>query len=213
MTPGPAVLSEQDQRRLLRRGRALETVTLGWKVIGILVLVPAAVAAGSVAVAGFGVDSLIEIGASTVVLWELAGGHGDRQRTALRLIGAAFGLLAVYLTATSVWALATHHVAAPSPAGIGWTGATAVVMLMLASGKHRTGTRLGNPVLTAEARVTIIDAALAGAVLTGLALNAALDRWWADPAAALLLLAYAAKEARHLLTEHRVPPPGPAGRP
>lgn len=83
--------------RMLRRGFALEWATLGWNVIGIVVLTVAATRARSVALAGFGLDSLIEIGASTVVVWELRGEGEDRQRRALRLIGGAFLALAVYL--------------------------------------------------------------------------------------------------------------------
>jgi len=184
---------------LLLRGRLLEVTTLGWNVIGIVVLAMAAVAAGSVALAGFGLDSLIEIGASTVVLWELADSRPDRQRTGLRLIGASFALLAVYLTAQSVWALATHHIAGHSAAGVVWTAATAMVMLALAYGKHRTGTALANPVLITEARVTVVDAALAVAVLVGLVLNAGLGWWWADPSAGLILVGYATREADQLL--------------
>ena len=82
---------------LLRRGRRLEVATLGWNVVGVVVLGVAALRPRSVALAGFGLDSLIEIGASTVVLWELAGTAHDRQRRALRLIGAAFLALAAYL--------------------------------------------------------------------------------------------------------------------
>ncbi len=85
--------------RLLRRGFVLEYVTLGWNVAGIIVLAIAAVAARSVALAGFGLDSLIEIGASIVVIWELSGTGEDRQRRGLRLIGYAFTALAVYLLA------------------------------------------------------------------------------------------------------------------
>ena len=93
---------------LLRRGRILEGITLGWNVAGIAVLAAAAVAARSVALAGFGLDSLIEIGASIVVLWELSGSGQDRQRRALRLIGGAFVALAVYLTIQAVLVLVTE---------------------------------------------------------------------------------------------------------
>jgi hypothetical protein len=92
---------------LLRRGFALEYVTLAWNVAGIVVLAIAAVAARSVALAGFGLDSLIEIGASTVVIWELSGTGAERQRRGLRLIGYAFAALAVYLLVQSMMVLAT----------------------------------------------------------------------------------------------------------
>jgi divalent metal cation (Fe/Co/Zn/Cd) transporter len=160
-----------DPGRLLRRGFALEYATLAWNVVGIAVLAVAAVFARSVALAGFGLDSLIEIGASTVVIWELRGTGEERQRRALRLIGAGFALLAVYLLVQSTAVLATgfhpHH----SPLGIVWTAVTAAVMFGLAAGKARTGAALGNPVLVTEGRVTMIDGLLAAAVLVGLVLG------------------------------------------
>ncbi|MDQ6836848.1 MAG: cation transporter, partial [Actinomycetota bacterium] len=81
-----------------------------------------------------------------------------------------------------------------------WTAATLAVMLALAHGKSRTGKALANPVLQTEGRVTLVDAYLAGAVLVGLILNAALRWWWADPAAGLIIIYYAAREAREALT-------------
>ncbi len=185
---------------LLRRGRILEGITLGWNVVGIVVLAIAAIAARSVALAGFGLDSLIEIGASTVVLWELAGTGEDRQRRALRLIGGAFLALAAYLTVQSAIVLATGYHPRPSPLGIGWTAVTAAAMFALAAGKARTGRALGNPVLITEGRVTLVDGILAVAVLAGLVLNAAAGLWRADPLAALVIVVYAVREAREIFT-------------
>jgi divalent metal cation (Fe/Co/Zn/Cd) transporter len=185
---------------LLRRGRLLEVATLAWNVVGIVVLAVAAVRARSIALAGFGLDSLIEIGASTVVLWELAGTGEARQRRALRLIGCAFLALAAYVAVQSTWALVAgfhpHH----SPLGIAWTAVTAAVMFGLAAGKRRTGRALGNPVLVTEGRVTPVDGLLAVAVLLGLALNAAAGWWWADPLAGYVLVGYAVREAREIFT-------------
>jgi divalent metal cation (Fe/Co/Zn/Cd) transporter len=182
-------------RQLLRRGCQLEAVTLGWNVVGVVVLAVAAVKARSVALAGFGLDSLIEIGASTVVLWELADLAHDRQRQAMRFIGGAFIALAVYLAVQSTVVLIIgfrpHH----SPLGIVWTGITALVMFALAAGKAATGSELGNPVLQAEGRITFIDGILATAVLAGLVLNVLLGWWWADPLAGYVLLYYAIREA------------------
>ncbi|MEV5952931.1 cation transporter [Streptomyces sp. NPDC051987] len=183
---------------LVRRGFALEYATLGWNVIGIGVLAVAATGARSVALAGFGLDSLIEIGASAVVVWELSGTGEDRRRRALKLIGAGFALLAVYLLVQSSWVLATGFRPRPSPLGIGWTAVTAVVMFALAAGKARTGSALDNPVLRTEGRVTLIDGLLAAAVLAGLVLNAAAGLWWADPAAGYVLVHYAVREAREI---------------
>ena len=183
-------------RRLLRHGLMLEYLTLGWNVVGIVVLAAAALAAGSVALAGFGLDSLIEIGASTVVVWELSGTGVDRQKRALRLIRVAFGVLAAYLAVQSTVVIASGYHPGHSAAGIGWTAATALVMFALAAGKARVGAALDNPVLRTEGRVTLVDGLLAVAVLLGLVLNAGLHWWWADPVAGYVLVAYAIREAR-----------------
>jgi divalent metal cation (Fe/Co/Zn/Cd) transporter len=188
---------------LMRRGRVLEGITLGWNVAGIIVLAFAAVRARSVALAGFGLDSLIEIGASTVVLWELADTGEDRQRRALRLIGGAFLLLALYLTVQSAIILAAGYHARHSLLGISWTAVTACVMFALAAGKAKTGHELGNPVLLTEGRVTLVDGILAAAVLAGLALNATVGLWWADPLAALVIVGYALREARQIFLPGR----------
>jgi len=181
---------------LLRRGFALEYVTLAWNVAGIVVLAIAAISARSVALAGFGLDSLIEIGASTVVIWELSGTGEERQRLGLRLIGYAFAALAVYLLVQSTVVLATGYHPQHSVIGIIWTAATAVLMFALAAGKARTGRALDNPVLRTEGRVTMIDGILAVAVLAGLVLNATLGWWWADPAARYVLVYYDGREVQ-----------------
>ena len=169
-------------------------MTLAWNVAGIVVLALAAIWARSVALAGFGLDSLIEIGASTVVIWELTGTGEQRQRRGLRLIGYAFAALAAYLLAQSTVVLASGYHPRHSVLGIAWTAVTAAAMFALAAGKARTGAALGNPVLRTEGRVTMIDGILAAAVLLGLALNAAAGWWWADPAAGYVLVYYAARE-------------------
>jgi len=172
---------------------------LGWNVAGVVVTTIAALAAGSVALAGFGADSLIEIGASLVVIWQLTAIDQQRERTAMRLIGSAFVLLVAYLLALSAYTLATGAHPTQSRFGILWTAATLAVMLALAAGKARTGRALANSVLQTEGRVTLIDAYLAGAVLAGLALNAIFGWWWADPLAGLAIVYYGAREARTAL--------------
>lgn len=118
----------------MRHGFALEYVTLSWNVIGIVVLAITAIMSHSVALAGFELDSLIEIGASVVVVWELSGTDEPRRRRALRLIGVGFALLAVYLAVQSTWVLVAGYHPGPSAAGIVWTAVTAVVMFALAAG-------------------------------------------------------------------------------
>lgn len=198
------MLTADDPRHqvLVRRGFILEYLTLSWNVIGIVILAIAAIAARSVALAGFGLDSLIEIGASTVVIWELSGTGEVRQRRGLRLIGYAFAALAVYLLIQSTLVLVTGYHPRHSPLGIAWTGITAAAMFALAVGKSQTGRELDNPVLRTEGRVTAIDGILAAAVLLGLILNAALGWWWADPAAGYVLVYYAAREVREIFASH-----------
>jgi divalent metal cation (Fe/Co/Zn/Cd) transporter len=193
-----AMAPDAAQAALLRRGFVLEYVTLSWNVAGIVILAIATVAARSVALAGFGLDSLIEIGASTVVIWELSGTGEDRQRRGLRLIGYAFAALAAYLLVQSTVVLAIGYHPRHSVLGIAWTSVTAVAMFALAYAKARTGAALGNAVLQTEGRVTLIDGILATAVLLGLTLNAALGWWWADPAAGYVLVFYAAREVREI---------------
>jgi divalent metal cation (Fe/Co/Zn/Cd) transporter len=164
-------------------------------VVGVAILAVAALGARSVALAGFGLDSLIEIGASAVVIWELAGTDQTRRHRALTMIGVAFLALAGYLAVQSTVVLAASFHPGHSPLGIVWTAVTAVVMFTLAAGKSRVGAALDNPVLQAEGRVTFVDGLLAAAVLGGLLLNAGAGWWWADPAAGYVLVYYAGKEA------------------
>jgi divalent metal cation (Fe/Co/Zn/Cd) transporter len=197
-----AMIAADDPRRptLLRRGFILEYLTLAWNVAGIVVLAIAAISARSVALAGFGLDSLIEIGASTVVIWELSDTGEERQRRGLHLIGYAFAALAIYLLVQSIVVLATGYHPRHSPLGIGWTAVTAAAMFALATGKARIGRALDNRVLRTEGRVTTIDGILALAVLIGLVLNAAAGWWWADPAAGFVLVYYAASEVREIFS-------------
>jgi divalent metal cation (Fe/Co/Zn/Cd) transporter len=188
---------------LVRRGFALEYATLAWNVAGVIILAFSALAARSVALAGFGLDSLIEIGASTVVIWELSGTGAERQRRGLRLIGYAFAALAVYLLVQSTVVLAAGYRPRHSVPGIIWTAVTAGAMFALAAGKARTGRALDNPVLQTEARVTVVDGILAAAVLAGLVLNAGPGWWWADPAAGYVLVFYATREVRTIFSAHR----------
>jgi divalent metal cation (Fe/Co/Zn/Cd) transporter len=201
MTATSLELSAATRKRLLRRGLRLEYLTMAWNVVGSVLVLAAAVAARSVALAGFGLDSLIEILASAVVVWQLKGADKARERTALRLIGYAFVLLALYIGAQSLYVLAAgfrpHH----SPVGIVWLAFTALSMFALAFGKSAPGAALGNRVLETEARVTIIDGPLALAVLVGLVLNTALAWWWADPLAALVIVYYGLREGRVALRE------------
>lgn len=187
---------------LLRRGLLLEYATLAWNAVGVVVLAIAAITAGSVALAGFGVDSLIEIVASAVVVWQLKGEEGsDRERAALRIIAVAFVLLAIYIAVQTAITFTSGTHPGHSTLGITWLAVTVVAMFALAAGKRDIGRRLNNVVLQTESRVTVIDGALAAAVLAGVVLNATAGWWWADPLSALVILAYGLREAHHAWSE------------
>jgi divalent metal cation (Fe/Co/Zn/Cd) transporter len=193
----------REPESLLRQGLLLEYATLNWNVVGTGLLLAAAKAAHSVALLGFGLDSLIEIGASTVVVWQLRDNGGKHRRRALQLISVSFIALAIYIGTTATYTL-THRVRpVTSVFGTVWLASTFVAMLALAAGKHRVGTRLNNPVLTTEARVTLIDAYLAASVLVGVALNGWFGWWWADPLAGLIIVLYGIREGRHAWCESR----------
>jgi divalent metal cation (Fe/Co/Zn/Cd) transporter len=201
MTVEPVVLPASTRRLLLRRGLRLEYATIAWNVVGSVLVLAAAAAARSVALAGFGLDSMIEIVASAVVVWQLRGTDKARERTALRIIGYAFVLLSLYIGVQSLYVLAVGFKPHHSPVGISWLALTALAMFALAYGKSLTGRALGNRVLETEARVTVVDGLLAVAVLVGLVLNAALGWWWADPLAAFVIVYYGLNEGRAALGE------------
>jgi divalent metal cation (Fe/Co/Zn/Cd) transporter len=187
-------------RVLTRRGLRLEYATLAWNVAEIGFLVYAAVVARSVALAGFALDSCIEIFASVVVVWQLRGdADPERERRAERLIGIAFFALAVYLIGQTVVTLALDVRPGSSPLGIAWLAATCVMMFSLAAAKARTGRELDNRVLQTEAKVTVVDGSLAAAVLLGLVLNTTLGWWWADIAGGVVVIAYGLREGRRAL--------------
>ncbi len=189
-----APVGSEEAALLLRRGLLLEYLTIAWSVLSAFVATVAGVASDSVALIGFGLDSLIEVFAGVVVVWQLRGAPGGRDRRALVLIGIAFVSLAGYVSAQVIIALLTSSRPQDSPAGIALTAGALTFMTLLGLAKRRTGSKLGNPVLLTEAKVTLIDAGLAATLLVGLVLNAALGWWWADPLAALGLAALAVKE-------------------
>lgn len=192
-----------NQTALLKRGLLLEYLTLGWNVVGVILVCLSAYAARSVALAGFGLDSLIEIFASVVVVWQLTGINLKRERLALRLIGIAFIALVIYIVVQLLYTFLTGTHPATSVGGIAWIAATFIAMLLLALGKRITGKQLQNAVLLTEGRVTLVDAYLAGAVLLGLLLNALFGWWWADPLASLVIIYYGVREAMHALHESK----------
>ena len=203
--PDQPEASGNERARLQRLALRLEYATIAWNVGEAVFTISLGVAAGSLALIGFGTDSIIEVFASSVVVWHVRPGHAvdrpDRTRMALRLVAFAYMGLAVVLGAASIHDLATGRKAGESVVGIIYLAATAVVMFSLSIAKRRTASALGSAPLRSEAMLTFLDGILSTLTLTGLAVNALLGWAWADPTAALLVAAAAANEARLNLRE------------
>lgn len=182
--------------RLRRRGFWLEYASLAWMTAEAAVAITAGVLASSVALTGFGLDSVIEFFAAAIVIWQLRGeiAGQERETRAVWLIGVTFFALAAYLAAEGIRGLVTHARPGQPAAGLAISAAALVVMPLLAFAKRRTGRALGNRTLVADSAETAFCAATSAATLAGVGLNAALGWWWADPAAALVIAALAVKE-------------------
>ena len=188
---------------LLRRGLRLEYLTVGWNIVEGLIAIGAGLAAGSIALVAFGVDSFVETVSGLVLIWRLsaeARGRLDEEsverveRRAERLVGAAFLLLAAYVAFEAVRSLVEQEASDASPVGIVLTAVSIAVMVWLASAKRRVGEALGSRALIADSRQTAACWYLSLVTLTGLALNAAFGWWWADPLAALGIVVLLVRE-------------------
>jgi divalent metal cation (Fe/Co/Zn/Cd) transporter len=189
-------LPAAEEGRLRRRGFRLEYAAMTWMIAEAAVAITAGLAAASIALIGFGLDSVIELFSATIVIWQLRGEitGQDRETRAVRLIGVTFFALAAYLTVQSIRDLVTQARPGQSIPGLAVTAAALVVMPVLAVAKRSTGQVLGNRTLVADSAETAFCAFTSAAALLGVGLNAWLGWWWADPAAALIIAALAVKE-------------------
>lgn len=190
-------LAERPRAAAVRRARLLNRLTIGYNLVEGVAAVGAGVAAGSISLIGFGIDSGIEVSAAAVLAWRLrkerAGGcMAAHDRRAQRGVALSFAALAVYVAVEALRDLAGGVTPGASVLGIAIAAASLVSMPALARAKRRLAPALGSRAASSEAEQTLLCAALSGVVLTGLALNAALGWWWADPAAALGVGALAA---------------------
>lgn len=179
---------------LLKKGLTLEYMTMGWNVFECAIVLFSALQSGSIALLGFGLDSLIEIFASVVVVWQLKNIHKNSEKKAHKLIGYAFILISLYILAESAYSLTSGRHAGASFLGIFSLLLTFIAMYTLSLSKEKIGRSIKNSVLVKEARVTKIDAYLSASVLVGLILNALFSFWWADPLAGLVIVFYGLKE-------------------
>jgi divalent metal cation (Fe/Co/Zn/Cd) transporter len=188
-----------DRDRLVGRARALAWFGIAWHVAEAAIAIGAGVAAGSVALIGFGADSLIETVASLIVVWRFAAARLSSEAAELRaqhLIAASFILLAAYVGIEAVRSLVNADHPSASWVGLGLAAITLIAMPLLARAKSRVGNELHSSATVSESRQTMICAYLSAGLLVGLGANAVLGWWWADPLTALGIAGVALYEAR-----------------
>jgi divalent metal cation (Fe/Co/Zn/Cd) transporter len=180
----------------LQRGRRLEYLTLAWNSLEAVAAIASGLIAGSIALVGFGLDSVIECFSGGVLLWRLrAGAEGERrEQLALRLVGASFVALAGYVAYEAVSSLVRHDAPEKSWFGVAVATASLIAMPLLARAKRRAAAQLNSGALHADSRQTDICAYLSAILLGGLLLNALWHWWWADPAAGLVMVPLIGRE-------------------
>jgi divalent metal cation (Fe/Co/Zn/Cd) transporter len=197
VAPPAAAITRERYGRLARRVKLLSWLSLAWMTVEGGVAIAAGVAAGSIALVGFGLDSAIEGFASVIIIWRFTGhrvfSHAAEQR-AQRLVAVQFFLLAPYVGFESVKALVAGEHADPSWVGIGLAVGSVVFMPLLAIAKQRLADQLGSAATAGEGRQNMLCAYLAGALLLGLLGNALVGAWWLDPAVGVLIAAVAVRE-------------------
>lgn len=192
-------LASSDRTNLLKRGRRLEYFTIAYNSFEGLIAITAGLFAGSIALVGFGFDSVIEVTSGTALLWRL-GMDGDEQRRervevlTLRVVGICFLALAVYLSYDSVTSLWYREPAERSIPGIILAAVSLVVMPLLARAKRQVARGIKSGAMAADARQTDFCTYLSAILLSGLLLNALFGWWWADPVAALVMVPIISKE-------------------
>ncbi|MDQ5821299.1 MAG: cation transporter [Actinomycetota bacterium] len=192
-------LAPADRDRLIRWAKILAWASLAWMTAEGIIAVTAGIAAGSIALIGFGIDSAIEGLASVVIIWRFWGARAlseTAERRAQKLVAVQFFILAPYVTVEAVRALVTGHEAGTSWLGVGLTLGSAIFMPAFGIAKQRVGTKLGSAATRAEGTQNMLCAYLSVAVLAGLLGNALAGLWWLDPIAALFIGYVAIREGR-----------------
>jgi divalent metal cation (Fe/Co/Zn/Cd) transporter len=198
-----------DRRAVLRRRiRWLVAATITYNVVEAVVAITAGTIASSVALIGFGLDSVIEVSSAAAVAWQFAGPDPERrEKVALRVIAGSFFALAAYVTVEAVRTLVGGDAPDHSGVGIVLVAISVVVMPFLSWAQRRAGRELGSASAVADSKQTLLCTYLSAAVLIGLVLNSALGWWWADPVVALGLAAMAVREGREALRGETCCPP------
>jgi divalent metal cation (Fe/Co/Zn/Cd) transporter len=202
-----SLLAGIEREDLVRRGQRLSWLTLGYNSMEGFIAIGAGLVAGSIALVGFGFDSAIELVASAAALWRLNADVNPVQRErvellTLRIVGVLFLALALYVTLDAANALFTREVPEASTVGIVLAAASLVVMPLLARAKRKVAIALGSRALRAESQQTQLCTYLSAILLGGLTLNAFFGWWWADPAAALVMVPIIGREGLQALRGH-----------
>jgi divalent metal cation (Fe/Co/Zn/Cd) transporter len=192
---------------LVSRALRLETVTIVWNVAEAGLAIASGLAAGSVALTGFGFDSVIEVIAAGALYsrlrLELRGARADGERRALWIVAASFFVLTAYVVIEAALTLWSRHAPESSVLGVVVALLAVVVMPLLARAKMRVGTDLGSAALVADAKCTLACGSLSGAVLVGVGAHLAFGWWWADPVAALCMAPFLVREGREAVAKAR----------
>ncbi len=201
---GEPAAAPSDRRRLLaRRVRWLVAATITYNVVEAAVALTAGTVAGSTALIGFGLDSIVEVASAAVVAWQFAVvDHERRERAALRVIALSFFALAAYVGYESVTALVGAHRPDHSSVGLFLAALSLVVMPVLSATQRRAGRELGSRSAVADSKQTLLCTYLSAVLLVGLAVNSLFGWWWADPIAALAIAGVAVKEGRDAWRGH-----------
>lgn len=195
------LLIDETRKVFVRRGRNLEVLTIGWNTVEAIVAIVAGLLAGSIALVGFGMDSVIEVSSGVALLWRLSTDTDIVRREkvealTLRIVGITFFALAAYVAFESIKSIAWRESPSASMTGVVLAALSLIVMPLLARAKRRVASQIQSKALQADSRQTDICAYLSAILLGGLLLNALFGLWWADPVAALLMVPIIVKEGK-----------------
>jgi len=188
--------SSVDRARWRHTALALAWATIAWNSLEAIIAIASGAAAGSIALVGFGLNSIVEVGSAVVVVWQFSGPDAEREQRALKLIAGSFFIFTAYVAGQAAWDLVARSQPDESVPGIVLAALSLIVMPGLAVAKRRLGRRMGSRTVVADGGQTMLCSYLSAILLVGLVANATLGWWWADPIAALVIAALAVREGR-----------------
>jgi divalent metal cation (Fe/Co/Zn/Cd) transporter len=187
-----------ERARWRRTALLLAWATIAWNSLEAVIAIASGAEAGSIALVGFGLNSIVEVGSAIVVVWQFSGADAAREQRALKLIAGSFFVFAAYVAIQAVWDLVARSEPAESVPGIVLAALSLVVMPLLAVSKRRVGLKMASRTVVADSGQTVLCSYLSVVLLMGLVANATLGWWWADPVAAVAIAALAVREGREV---------------